>query len=115
MEITVEEIMIEKVIDDEIEFIPNLIDKYVRRIVEERDELIYSLFEKCGYSRDEVLDLIKAEVITGTKASSVVYPDMEWYSFSANGETLFVVNEVFDPETYTVTLRYQMAKGESDE
>lgn len=99
---------------DEIELMPGLIDKYVRYITEEKDELIYSLFEKCGYSRDEVLDLIKAEVITGTRTSSVVYPDMEWYSFSAHGETLFVVNEVFDPNTSTVTLRYQLMKGDED-
>lgn len=109
-----EEVIITKTLVDEVELLPSLIDMYVRRITEERDELIYSLFEECGYRREEVLDLIKDGIITGTASSSVVYPDMKWYTFSAHGETLFIMNEVFDPVTCNVTLRYQKVKGERD-
>ena len=109
-----EEVIIEKTLADEVELLPSLIDMYARRFAEERDELIYSLFEECGYHREEVLDLIRDGIITGTASSSVVYPDMNWYTFSAHGETLFIMNEVFNPVTNNVTLSYQVVKGDED-
>lgn len=91
---------------------PNLIDLYIRNLVKQKEDLIYSLFEEYGYPREEVLDLIKAGIIEGTKTRSVIYPDMEYMAFSAHGETLFTVCEKFDPENCTMKLGFQRVKGE---
>ena len=91
---------------------PNLIDLYLRNLVKQKEDLIYSLFEEYGYPREEVIDLMKSGIIEGTKTRSVIYPDMEYMTFSAHGETLFTVCEKFDPDNCTMRLGFQKVKGE---
>ena len=91
---------------------PNLIDEYLRKAAKAKDDLIFKLFEECGYPRENIMELIEAGVIEGERRTSMIDPGIEWIVCKAYGDTLFVIMEKYDRENHTIKLSYQKAKGE---
>ena len=92
----------------------NLIDEYLRKASKAKDELIFKLFEECGYPIDSIRELIEAGVIEGERCTSAVDPGIEWIICRAYDETLFIIIEKYDQENHTISLGYKKLKGDKD-
>lgn len=90
----------------------DLIQEIIRCAAKKYDELVFSLFEEYGYSKDEVIELMKLGVIEGEKMALLSMPVIEVTYFYVHGEALFMVSESFDESTCTISVNYKKLKGE---
>lgn len=65
-------------------FIDTFHESFIKRIVEEAEEYLFRQFERHGYSRDEVLSLVREGRITA-------YEGPEYTRYMLDGEALFEI------------------------
>ena len=93
----------------------DLIQEIIRGAAKKYDELVFSLFEEYGYSKDEVIELMKLGVIQGTTCVLNASLTTEMTYFYVHSEPLFMVSKTLDDLTHTISVNYMKLKGESNE
>lgn len=70
------------------EFMPSFIEQFAKKIAKKYDDYMFGLFEKAGYSREEVIELGEEKRLTELDVGNRT----EYY---LDGEFLFAVERVF--------------------